>query len=99
MAEPGKAYTSIIATGSNSTVKSTAGSLYRVNWTKPSGGTIRIEQADLGATPDLNASGSDTLFLGLAATTDFDISLEPGVSFRKLVIAATSNARVTAVYE
>ena len=100
MSEPGRAYAATISAGSNTTVKSTSGSLYRVNWSKPTGAAIRIENsANLGATPDLNATGADTIFSGTAATTDFDIPFGPGVSFRGLAIAATSNARVNIVYE
>ena len=100
MSEPGKAYSTNISTGSNTTIKATGGSIYRINWTKPTGSTIRIEgSANLGATPDLNASGTDTIMLGLAATTDYDIAFGPGVSFRGLSVAATSNARVTVIYE
>jgi len=99
--ERGKARTSIISAGSNTTVKDSAGSLYRVNWTKPTGSAIRIEKTtgNLGAAPDLNATGADTIFHGVAATTDFDIEFGPGVGFDGLTIAATSNARVIAVYE
>ena len=63
MSEPGRAYAATISAGSNTTVKSTSGSLYRVNWSKPTGAAIRIENsANLGATPDLNATGTDTIF-------------------------------------
>jgi hypothetical protein len=97
--ERGRARIATISVGSNTTVSSDAGTLYRIIWDKPSGGTVRVENADLGAAPDLNASGASTLFLGLAATTDFDIPFGPGISFDKLVIAASSNAKVVAIYE
>ena len=100
MSERGKARSTIISTGSNTTIKPGAGTIYRVNWTKPTGGSIRVEgNKDLGAAPNLNASGSDTIILGLAATTDFDIPFGPGVGFDGLSVAATSNARVTVVWE
>lgn len=100
MSERGKARSTIISTGSNTTVKSTPGTLYRVNWTKPTGSTIRVEgDANLGASPNLNASGSATIILGLAATTDYDIPFGPGVGFDGLSIAASSNARVSVVWE
>ena len=99
-ADRGPARAAIIALGSNTTVKAGAGRLHRVNWTKPTGSSIRIEGVkDLGAAPNLNASGNDTIFFGLAATTDYDIPFGPGVGFDGLTIAATSNARVNVVYE
>ena len=100
MTERGKASSSTISVGSNTTVKATPGTLYRVNWSKPTGSSIRIDKvADLGATPDLNASGSDTIFVGAAATTNYDIEFGPGVGFDGLSVAATSNARVNVIYE
>lgn len=105
MAERGKARSTIISDGSNTNIKQTPGTLYRINWTKPTDGTLRVENGELGATPELNPamlSASDltsTILLGLAATTDYDVPFGPGVGFDKLDIAATSNARVTVIYE
>jgi hypothetical protein len=88
-----------ISAGSNTTVKSGPGRLHRINWTKPDDSTIRIENGQLGATPDLNNPGARTLFFGLAATTDATLDFSPGVGFEDLTIAATSNAKVNVVYE
>ena len=100
MTERGKALSTLISAGSNTTVKATAGTLYGVHWDKPTNATIRIDKSsDLGASPTLTVTGADTLFLGLAATTDSYIDFTPGVGFDALTLAATSNARVTVVYE
>jgi len=100
MTERGKARSSTISVGSNTTIKATPGTLYRINWSKPTASSIRIDaSADLGTTPDLNASGADTIFYGLAASTNYDIEFGPGVGFDGLSVAATSNARVNVIYE
>lgn len=102
MSDRGRAYFRLVSSGSNTTVKSTAGTLHRVI-VQPTAATpgIRLDaNANLGATPNLNTTGSDTIIQqgGLpAGQTTYDFS--PGVSFPGLSVAATSNARVTVIYE
>lgn len=95
--ERGKAKYSYISAGSNTTVKSSPGTLYRVLSSNPSGSVIRVEDGDIGTTPNFNAAGdTDTIALQGGATLDFG----PGIGFNtQLTIAATSNARLTVVYE
>lgn len=98
----GRHLTAEISAGSNTTVKSTMGNLYGIfAFPTGQGASVRAEGADLGATPDLNASGSSTLIRVTALTSNAInyVDLTPGVGFAKLVIAATSNTRVVAVYE
>ncbi len=96
MAERGKARSTIVSAGSNTTIKSTAGTLYRVFTSLGSNSLVRVEgAADLGAAPDLNTIGTATIHLGTAEVFDFG----PGVGFDALSIAATSNARLTVVWE
>lgn len=97
MSERGKAKYAYISAGSNSLVKSGAGTLYRIRSSNPSGGTIRVDDAtDLGAAPNLNTDGASTIYRDAAADNDFT----PGLGFNTgLVIAASSNARLTVVYE
>lgn len=93
--ERGKAKYAFISAGSNTTVKSTAGTLYRViNAT--TGSVTRVEDGDIGQNPNFNATGdTDTIAL-TGGTLDFG----PGIGFNtQLTVAATSNARVTVVYE
>jgi len=92
--ERGKAQYSIVAAGSNSTIKRGAGTVYRVF--NPSASTMRMDSvADLGANPDIQNPGSTTLAHGVATSYDFG----PGVGFDGLSIAATSNARLTVIWE
>jgi hypothetical protein len=95
--ERGKARYSHISSGSNSRVKSGAGTLYRIISSNPSGGTIRVDDSlDLGQSPNLNASGSDTIVNASASVLDFG----PGLGINAgIVVAASSNAKVTVVYE
>lgn len=98
----GRNLTAEIASGSNTTVKSTMGSLYGIYaFPTGQGGSVRVEDGELGASPDLNASGSDTLirFTAITSNTANYFDLKPGVGFGKLTIAATSNTRVVAIYE
>jgi len=96
MSERGKAQTLIVAAGSNTSVKSTPGTLYRILSTNPSGSTVRVEGGDMGTTVDFNTyDATDTIANVGGALLDFG----PGVSFEKLTVAATSNARLTVVYE
>ncbi|MDP3972496.1 MAG: hypothetical protein Q8P61_06270 [Candidatus Nanopelagicales bacterium] len=98
----GRNLTAEISSGSNTTVKATLGNLYGIfAYPTGQGGSVRVEDGDLGATPDLNASGDNTIIriTSLASNTANYTDLKPGVGFGKLVIAATSNTRVVAVYE
>ena len=98
----GPARTSEIASGSNTTVKSSIGTLHSViAFPTGQGASVRIENTDLGAAPDLNATGTGTIarLTALASNTANAFDFAPGVSFGKLVVAATSNTRVVVVYE
>lgn len=100
--ERGKARYVEIAAGSNTTIKTTPGTIYGVHaFGTTQGGAVRIEDGELGASPDLNATASTTILRATSITSngrDF-LDLSPGVGFGKLTIAATSNTRVVAVYE
>ena len=94
--------TAEIASGSNTTVKSSLGSLHGIfAFPTGQGSSVRVEDGDLGAAPDLNLTGSDTIIrlTALASNTANYFDLSPGIGFGKLVIAATSNTRVVALYE
>ena len=97
MSERGKARYTYISVGSNSTVKSGSGTLYRVLSSNPSGSTVRVEDAtDLGAAPDLNIGSANTVANWGGALLDFG----PGTGFNTgLTLAATSNAKLTVVWE
>ena len=95
MAERGKARYTHISAGSNTTVGTGARTLYRViNAT--TGSITRVEDGDLGQSPDFNAAGdTDTIAIG-SGTLDFG----PGIGVNtKITVAATSNARLTVVWE
>lgn len=92
----GPARYAFVSTGSNTNVKATPGVLYRVISSNPAGSVVRIEDGDMGTTPNFNSSDSDTIAVSAGPVIDFG----PGVGFNsKLIVAATSNARVTVVYE
>jgi hypothetical protein len=102
MAERGKARYSLISVGSNTTVKSTPGTLYAVHVYPANGATVRIEDGELGATIDFNAAaGSSTIDLqsGYASAAPAFIGYGPGIGFEKLTLAATSNARLAVFWE
>lgn len=103
MSERGKALYATLSTGSNTNVKSGAGTLYAVHVFPANGSSVRIEDAtDLGAAPNLNTSGTSTIELqsGYTSATPAFVGFGPGVGFNTgLTIAATSNARVVAIYE
>jgi len=98
MAERGKARYAFVALGSNTTVKSGPGTVYTIATTNPTGSNVRVEDSiSLGQAPDLNSGGSATIGL-LGGGTFFNLG--PGVGFNTgLTIAASSNARVSVVYE
>lgn len=97
MSERGKASYLFISAGSNTSVKDGPGTLYAILSNNPSGGTIRADDAiDLGTTPNLNTTGAATIVNHGAAEIDFG----PGIGFNTgLTVAASSNARVTVVYQ
>jgi hypothetical protein len=101
----GKASWTFISAGSNTTVKRTPGTLYALQVTPGNGGLVRVEgSANLGATPNLNTVGADTIglygpFAMTSNTIPDTITFGPGIGFEGLSIAATSNTRVLAVYE
>ena len=103
MAERGKARYTHISAGSNTTVGTGARTLYGVHVAPQNGTIVRIDDAtDLGATPNLNASGANTIaYVGtFANTAPAFIDLSPGVGTNAgITLAATSNARLTAVWE
>jgi len=102
MSERGRILTAEIAAGSNTTIKSTAGTIYGAHvFATSQGGSVRIEDGELGATPDLNLTGGTTILRATSITSngrDF-LDLSPGVGFGKLTIAGTSNTRIVALYE
>ena len=95
MSERGKARYTYVSAGSNTTIKTGPGTVYRViNGT--TGAVTRVEDGDLGQNPNFNAGGdTDTIAIS-GGTIDFG----PGVGFNtQLTIAATSNSRVTVVWQ
>ena len=100
----GTARTYTSAVGSNYLIKRGSGSLYAVHGFIPQGGSVKLENtADLGATPNLNAVSSNATMAYYGPVTAagvFSVNFSPGVGFDDgLVIAATSNARATVIYE
>lgn len=100
----GGAHSYTSAVGSNWRVKSGSGSLYGIHGFIPNGGSVKAENtSSLGATPDLNAvtSNATMAYYGpVTAAGTFNMVFQPGVGFDDgLVVAATSNARFTVVYE
>lgn len=103
MSERGKASVSNVSLGSNTTVKSSPGTLYRVLVSPANGATVWLEgAADLGASPNLNAApGAATIakISEYASAVPDTIDFGPGVGFDALTVAASSNARLGIVYE
>ena len=100
----GTARTYTSAVGSNYLIKRGSGSLYAVHGFIPQGGSVILTNTnDLGAAPNLNAVSSNATmgYYGpVTAAGVFSISFAPGAGFDDgLVVAATSNARATIVYE
>ena len=97
MSERGKAKYKFISAGSNTTVKTGAGSLYRILSNNPTGSTIRVEDGDIGQSPDFNSTGdTDTITHAGGALLDYG----PGIGFNtQLTVAASSNAKLTVVFE
>jgi len=98
MAERGKARYKFIALGSNTTVKSGAGTVYTVATSNPTGSAVRVDDSvSLGQAPDLNTGGTATIAL-LSGGSFFNLG--PGIGFDAgLTVAASSNARVSVAYE
>ena len=103
MAERGKAHYTFISAGSNTTVGTGARTLYRVHVSPANGTTVRIDDAtDLGAAPNLNATGTATIASAgvFASTAPGIIDFGPGVGTNAgITLAATSNAKLTVVWE
>lgn len=97
MSERGKAKYAYISAGSNTAVKTSPGTLYRILSNNPSGSIIRVEDGDMGTTPNFNDTGdTDTITLAGGALLDYG----PGIGFNsKLTVAATSNSKLTVVFE
>jgi len=97
MSERGKAKYAYISAGSNTTVKSGYGTLYRVLSNNPTGSTIVLDDSvSLGQTPNFNSATAGTIGNLGGALLDYG----PGVGFNTgLTVAASSNARLTVVYE
>lgn len=101
MSERGVLKNTLIAAGSNTTVKSTPGSLYRIIVANANGGTVWVEGAANLSAPNFNGSPNSATIgiLGPFTAVPASIDFGPGIGFDALDIAATSNARVTAIYE
>lgn len=101
----GRARTYTSSVGSNYLVKRGSGSLYAVHGFLPAGGSVRLDNATgLGAAVDFYsvASNVSMAYYGPAPTGGaiFSTSFGPGAGFDDgLVIAGTSNARTSIVYE
>lgn len=100
--ERGKARSYLIAAGSNTVVKRSPGSLYGVHATGVNGGSIRLENGELGAALDLYSVNSNTT-IGIigtfAAATPYSVTFTPGIGFDTLHVGASSNVRFTVAYE
>lgn len=105
MSDRGKArhYTSSV--GSNYLVKRGSGSVYGVHGFIPQGGSVRLDDTtslSAGVVDFYSVTSNATMaFYGpVTAAGTFSAEFTPGVGFDDgLVVAATSNARVTIVYE
>ena len=102
--ERGKARYTYISTGSNTTVKSTPGTLYRVVGSHAAGGTVLVDDSagGIGANPNFNSAAPTSTLIGSFGTlaTATVVDLGPGIGFNTgLTVAASSNAHVTVVYE
>jgi hypothetical protein len=93
----GKAKYTYISAGSNTTVKSGPGSLYKILSSNPTGSTIVLDDSvSLGQAPNFNSATAGTIGNIGGALLDF----EPGLGFNTgLTVAASSNARLLVVYE
>lgn len=97
MSERSKASFAFISAGSNTAVKSTPGTLYGIVSSNPTGSIIRVDDGDMGTSPNYNGFGAPYT-IALAGGTYLDFS--PGIGFNtQLTVAATSNARLTVIYE
>lgn len=103
--ERGKASWKFLAAGSNTTIKSTGGTLYALQVTPGNGGIVKVNgSATMGQSTDMNTVSTDTIglygpFAMTSNTIPDTITFGPGISFEGLTIAATSNTRVLAIYE
>lgn len=109
MAERSKASYAYISAGSNTTVKSGAGSLYSIHISPGHGSTLTIvDSTDLGASPDLNSDSLTGIISRVGAWSTSSNGIAPfpdrlafhGIGFNSgLTVAATSNARLLVEYE
>jgi len=103
MSERGRASFSVVAVGSNTTVKSSPGTIYRVLVSPANGATVWLENsANLGASPNFNASPNSTTIAKIGEYANAQpgtIDFGPGIGFDALTVAASSNARLSVVYE
>jgi hypothetical protein len=99
MSERGVLRSTLIAAGSNTTIKSTPGSLYRVIVANANGGTVWVEGSKDLSAPNFNGSPNASTIAILGPFTAVPATIEFGIGFEALDISATSNARVTAIYE
>lgn len=95
MSERGKARYTFISAGSNTSVGTGARTLYRIAGSQ-TGAVVRVEDGDMGQSPNFNGAGdTDTVYIG-TIPADFG----PGIGFNsQLNVAATSNARLTIIWE
>lgn len=97
MAERGKAFSKYVSTPSNFNVVQASGTLYSITGSFPSGSIVRVDDTHrLNGVLDINnAAASNTIgFFGGSTTFGRGIQFTAG-----LVVAASSNAKVTIEYE
>ena len=95
MGERGKARYTFISAGSNTTVGTGARTLYRVI-NNTTGSLTRVEDGDIGQSPDFNGTGDTDTIAMAGGNLDFG----PGIGVNtSITVAATSNARLTVVWE
>lgn len=104
MAERGKAQSITLSAGSNQRIKAGSGTLYGLYGWVANGSSVKAENSlNLGATPDLNSVTSNTtlVFYGpTSAAGTLALTFTPGIGFDAgLVVAGTSNARISVIYE
>lgn len=102
MSERGKHRTTYVSAGSNTTIKSTPGSLYSINVQPQNGAVVLVvDNPNLGTTPDYNVDTATGLIgrFGTYTGTAPDIIAFAGIGFDALTVAATSNTRLVVEYE
>ena len=95
MAERGKARYTYISAGSNTSVGTGARTLYAVLGSQ-TGAVVRVEDGDMGQSPNFNGTGdTDTVYIG-PIPVDFNMGI--GLN-SQINVSATSNARLTVIWE